>query len=325
MGKFKFLPVLLCLPVLFGCSAEGNIDDKDKDNDKEKINVVCTIFPEYDWAREIALNTDNADITLMADNGTDFHSYQPSTQDIVTVSSCDVLIYAGGQSDKWIDDALKNKSNPKMQAVKLSDVISDSLLSEPETHSSDHDHDHEHEEHVFDEHVWLSLKNAAAFTDAITEAFCKADEGNADLYRKNADDYKLKLTEMDGEFEETVRNAKRNTVLFGDRFPFVYLMNDYGIEYYAAFPGCSSEIDASFDMVVSLAEEVDREELPVVLTIEDSNSNIADAIISNTKNKDQKVLTLDSMQIVRREEIDKGKTYLSVMEKNLDVLSEALG
>lgn len=322
MRKYRIIPLFLCLPVLFGCSSAGNIADKDAD----KINVVCTVFPEYDWAREIAGDTNSSDITLIADNGTDFHSYQPGTQDIVTVTSCDVLIYVGGQSDKWIEDALKNKSNPDMQVVKLTDVMKEGLISEPETQSEDHDHEHEHddEEHAFDEHVWLSLKNAAAFTEAIADAFCTADAENADLYRKNAENYIAEISEMDREFAEKVQSAKRKTVLFGDRFPFVYLMNDYDIEYYAAFPGCSSEADASFDTVVSLAEEVDREELPCVLTIEKSDCNIADAIISNTKSKDQKILTLDSMQIVRRDETEAGKTYLSVMKNNLDVLLEAL-
>ena len=322
MRIFRYIPVLICLPLLFGCSSAGNIEEKETD----KINVVCTVFPEYDWAREIAGDTDSSDITFIADNGTDFHSYQPGTQDIVTVTSCDVLVYVGGQSDKWIEDALKNKSNPDMQVVKLTDVMKDGLLSEPETQGEDHDHEHEHgeEEHAFDEHVWLSLKNAVTFTEAIAEAFCTADPENADSYRKNAEAYVAQISEMDRDFTENVQNAKRKTVLFGDRFPFVYLMNDYGIEYYAAFPGCSSETDASFDTVVSLAEEVDREELPCVLTIEKSDCNIADAVISNTKSKDQKILTLDSMQIARRDEIDAGKTYLSVMKNNLDVLLEAL-
>lgn len=316
MRNYKFIPLLICLPVLVGCSSVGNPADSDK------INVVCTVFPEYDWSKEIIGDSDKIALSLIADNGTDFHSYQPSTQDIVTVTSCDVLVYVGGQSDLWIEDALKNKSNPDMQVVKLTDIMSGSLLSEPETHGEEHEHGEE--EQVFDEHVWLSLKNAAVFTDAIAEAICAADSENADLYRNNADAYIEKLTETDKSFEDKLLNAKRKTVLFGDRFPFVYLMNDYGIEYYAAFPGCSSETDASFDTVVSLAEAVDESELPFVLTIEGSDCNIAEAVISNTKSKDQNILTLDSMQTVRREDIEGGKTYLTVMKKNLDVLTEAL-
>ncbi len=320
MRKLFFLPIFLCIPILAGCASA------EKGAGSDEIKIVCTVFPEYEWTREIIGETENkSSITLLADNGTDFHSYQPSTEDMVTISTCDVLIYVGGESDKWIEDALKNSVNPDMQVVRLADILADELLDEPETLEEEHDHEHDEEQSVFDEHVWLSLKNAEKFCNGISDALSEIDSENADVYRMNAEEYNAKLSTLDSEFKEKLRFAKRNTVIFGDRFPFVYMMEDYDIDYYAAFPGCSSETDASFDTVLNLAKKTDEESISAILTIEGSDCNIADAIISNTKTESEKhILTLDSMQTVNRDEIEGGKTYLSVMEKNLDVLMEAL-
>ena len=317
MIKAKIIPVLICMTVLAGCASAQDSEGKDK------INVICTVFPEYDWTREIIGESEGVGVTLLADNGTDFHSYQPSTEDIVAISGCDILVYIGGESDKWVDDALKNAVNPDMKVIKLTEIAESELLGEPETLEEEHE-EHEEEEHGFDEHIWLSLKNASLFCGAIAEALSSADTENADTYRKNAEEYISKLDKLDSDFEEKVQTAKRKTVLFGDRFPFVYMMEDYDISYYAAFPGCSSETDAGFDTVVNLAKEMDRDSLPAVLTIEGSDCNIAEAIISNTKEKNQKILALDSMQTVSKKDIEGGKTYLSVMEKNIEVLTEAL-
>lgn len=320
MRKLFFLSVFLCIPILAGCASAGNGADSDE------IKIVCTVFPEYEWTREIIGETENkSSITLLADNGTDFHSYQPSTEDIVTISTCDVLIYVGGESDKWIEDALKNSVNPDMQIVRLADILDDELLDEPETLEKEHEHEHDEELSVFDEHVWLSLKNAEKFCSVIAETLSDVDSENAAVYRTNAEEYTAKLSTLDSEFKEKLRFAKRNTVIFGDRFPFIYMMEDYGIDYYAAFPGCSSETDASFNTVLSLAKKTDEKGIFSILTIEGSDCNIADAIISNTVTESEKyILTLDSMQTVSRDEIEGGKTYLSVMEKNLDILMEAL-
>lgn len=316
--KFKIAPVLMCLMLFSGCASGGNNTNSDK------LNIVCTNFPQYDWVKEITRGSDNVNITLLDDNGTDYHSYQPSTDDIVNILSCDVFIYVGGESDKWVEDTLKNSdNNENMRVVRLADMINGDLLDEPEVLESEHEHENESEE-SFDEHVWLSVKNAVAFCNGIADIISESDDSNADIYKKNAEEYISKLNSMDSEFEEKLLNSKRNSVLFADRFPFVYLMEDYDIDYDAAFPGCSSETDASFETVVSLAKEIDDQELPYVITIENSDCNIADAIISNTKYKNQQILTLDSMQIVKNEDIEKGKTYLSIMEKNLDVLMEAL-
>ena len=322
MRKLFFLPIFLCVPILAGCAPAA------KDTNSDEIKIVCTVFPEYEWTREIIGEAENkSSIKLLADNGTDFHSYQPSTEDIVAISNCDVLIYVGGESDKWIEDALKNSLNSDMQVVRLADILDNELLDEPETLEKEQEHEYEHEEaqSAFDEHVWLSLKNAERFCSGIADALSNVDSENADVYKANAKEYISKLNALDSEFKDKLSSAKRNTVIFGDRFPFVYMMEDYGIDYYAAFPGCSSEADASFDTVLNLAKKTDEENISAILTIEGSDCNIADAIISNTETETEKrILTLDSMQTVNFDEIEGGKTYLSVMEKNLDVLMEAL-
>lgn len=319
MRRGFFFSLLLCIPVLTGCA------NSDNNIDPDAIKVVCTVFPEYDWVREIVRETENISITLLADNGTDFHSYQPSTEDIVTISTCDVLIYVGGESDEWIDDVLENSVNSDIKIVRLADMLGDELLDEPETFEEEHEHKHEEEHEAFDEHVWLSLRNAEKFCRCIADALAEADSDNAEIYKSNTEEYTERLHDLDSEFTDKISSAKRNTVVFGDRFPFIYMMEDYAIDYYAAFPGCSSEADASFDTVVKLAGKVDEETISAILTIENSDCNIADSIISNTITESEKhILSLDSMQSVSRDDIESGKTYLSTMEKNLNVIMEAL-
>ncbi len=321
MSKLRVLPIMLCLPLLAGCAGNAETGDPDK------INVVCTIYPQYDWAREIIGDAENVELTLLVDNGTDFHSYQPGTDDMVTLVSCDVLIYIGGTSDGWVQDSLANAANPDMQTVNLTEILGDSIIEEVCTIDGcddDHEHDHGHEEHTYDEHVWLSLKNAKLFCSSISEALCSADPENAQAYKANAEAYIEKLGELDTRYEETVENAAYPRMIFADRFPFIYMMQDYDIEYYAAFPGCSSETDASFETVLSLAEAVDRAGVMGVFTIEGSNSSIADAVLSNTENGKGEIYTLNSMQSVSREDIDNGCTYLSVMEENLAEIRGAI-
>ncbi len=315
----RFIPLLVCPALLAGC---GNMPVAE---DSDKLSVVCTVFPQYDWAREIIGDTENINLTLLVDNGADFHSYQPGTDDMVTIASCDVLIYIGGESDSWIQDSLANATNPDMVTVNLTEIMGSALESEACTlEGHDHEHEEAEHEHSYDEHVWLSLSNAELFTNAIAEALSEADPENADIYAENAENYTGKLQTTDSDFRTKLESSKRNVLLFADRFPFIYLMRDYDFEYYAAFPGCSSESDASFETVIELAEAVDTNSLPCVITIDGSDSSIAEAVISNTTDKNQKILTLNSMQTVKREDIENGISYLSVMEENLAVLTEAL-
>lgn len=295
----------------------------------DKLKIVTTIFPEYDWVRQIAGDQiSNMELTMLLDNGVDLHSYQPTADDIMKISDCDIFVYVGGESDEWVEDALKEAVNKDMQVINLLEVLGDSVKTEEmvegmQETEHDHEHDHEHEEEA-DEHVWLSLKNAQTLSDAIASALETADPGNKETYAVNAASYVEKLAALDTQYQEVVDIASQKTLLFGDRFPFRYLADDYGLSYYAAFAGCSAESEASFETISFLAQKVDELGLKNVLTIEKSDQKIAKIIIENTRDKNQNILTLDSMQSTTSDDVANGTTYLSVMENNLSVLKEAL-
>lgn len=478
------------------------IQNNSKENNDEKLKVVTTIFPEYDWVKQIAGDEiSNMDLTLLLDNGVDLHSYQPTAEDIMKVSDCDLFVYVGGESDGWVEDALKEAVNKDMKVVNLLEVLKDTVKTEEampgmqaedghnhgythfadsdvqdrnlsdwagdwqsvypylqdgtldpvmerkaesgdktaeEYHSyyengyktdvtaieidgdnntisftkdgetatatyqyegfqiydyksgnrgvryffeavggskdapkyvqfSDHgiapgkaEHFHiysgndgfealseemenwptyypadmtgdeiaedmlEHEEKEYDEHVWLSLKNAKTLCSAIADALETADPEKKDIYEENVKQYLTELSALDAQYQDVVNSASQTTLLFGDRFPFRYLVDDYELSYYAAFAGCSAESEASFETISFLAKKIDELGLKNVMTIEKSDQKIAKTIIENTKDKNQKILTLDSMQSTTSGDVADGTTYLSVMESNLDVLKEAL-
>ncbi len=361
----------------------------------QKPHIVTTIFPQYDWVREIAGDkAADLNLTLLLDDGIDLHSYQPTTEDMVKISTCDMLIYVGGESEAWIEDALKVATNKDMIVIKLLDVLGDEVkteeLKEGMEHHHDHDdedghdhededghshedgddhdhenedghshedgddHDHEgkdvhhededshghedsgthedshvhedggHHEEEMDEHVWLSLKHAQTLCSYIADQLGLLDEENQAAYQAGAAEYISKLQALDTAYAEAVKGASHHTLLFGDRFPFRYLVDDYGLDYFAAFSGCSAETEASFETIVFLAGKTDELALKNVMVVETSDQSIAKTVIQNTKNKSQKVLVLDSLQSVTSEAISSGTTYLAVMESNLAVLKEAL-
>ena len=331
------LALLMAVGMLAGCAKQN---DADTNTTTDKLRIVTTIFPEYDWVKAVLGDqADHADITMLLDNGVDLHSYQPTADDIVKISDCDLFLYVGGESEGWVEDALKNSANKDRKVINLLGVLGDSVKSEEvvegmqeEEHEHEegeaHEHEegeaHEHEEEA-DEHVWLSLKNAEVLIGAISNALQELDADNKDIYAANADVYMKKLSVLDAEYQTAVDNATRKTVLFGDRFPFRYLADDYGLNYYAAFVGCSAETEASFETISFLAKKADELKLPCVLTIEGKNHKIAETIVKNTAQKSQRILTMDSMQSTTSKDVASGTTYLSVMEKNLAVLKEALG
>lgn len=322
MKKILALLLALWIPaaVLSGCAPQ---DDSAASN---KLNIVTTIFPAYDWVREILGDeTDRAEITTLLDSGVDLHSYQPTVDDIVKISDCDLFLYVGGESDGWVDDALKNAPNKDRKVIRLLDVLGDSAKAE-ETVEGMQEEEHDHEEEAeYDEHIWLSLKNAQVLVAAISEALQESDPARKDTYAANAAAYAEKLSALDGEYRAAVDSGKYKTLLFGDRFPFRYLADDYGLDYYAAFPGCSAETEASFETVSFLAGKMDALGLPCVLTIEGTQHKIAETIVQNTAQKNQQILTMDSMQAVTANDASSGVSYLSIMEKNLSVLKKALG
>lgn len=322
MKKILALLLALWIPaaVLSGCAPQ---DDSAAFN---KLNIVTTIFPAYDWVREILGDeTDRAEITMLLDSGVDLHSYQPTVDDIVKISDCDLFLYVGGESDGWVEDALKNAPNKERKVIRLLDVLGDSAKAE-ETVEGMQEEEHDHEEEAeYDEHIWLSLKNAQVLVAAISEALQETDPARKDAYAANAAAYAEKLSALDGEYRAAVDSGKYKTLLFGDRFPFRYLADDYRLDYYAAFPGCSAETEASFETVSFLAGKMDALGLPCVLTIEGTQHKIAETIVQNTAQKNQQVLTMDSMQAVTANDAASGVSYLSIMEKNLSVLKKALG
>ena len=310
--------------------------------DGGKLQIVTTIFPVYDWVMNLlGAEAADAEVSMLLDNGVDLHSYQPTADDISRRSACDLFIYVGGESDEWVEDALREATNKNMVVINLMEVLGDSVKEEEVAEGMEHDHDHEHEEdhdHAhgedhdteqeeveYDEHVWLSLKNAAILCRAISDALGQIDSENAALYKADADAYVEKLNELDAQYQAGVDAAVYHALLFGDRFPFRYLADDYALDYYAAFVGCSAETEASFETIIFLAGKLDELGLPAVLQIESADGSIARTIVSCTQSKNQQILTMDSMQSTTTKDVAAGTSYLSIMEKNLDVLKAALG
>jgi zinc transport system substrate-binding protein len=308
-----------------------------------KTRVVTTIFPAWDWARQV-IGSNDAEITMLLNNGVDLHSYQPSVKDITSISNADVFIYVGGESDEWVDEVLEHhKTNKNMKIVNMMEVIGDRAKAEElkegmqeaeheheHEHDHDHGHDHEHGHHhdedevEFDEHVWLSVKNAALVSSAICDAMCAADSKNASSYKSNLDSYKKQLDALDAGYAQAVKASPNKTLIFGDRFPFRYLVEDYNLDYYAAFIGCSAETEASFETIAFLADKADELQVKNICVIESSDKKLAKTLISTSKNKKRGIIVLDSMQSVTAKKVKKGATYLKIMESNLNLLKDAL-
>lgn len=322
----RFLSAVLSAAVaaslMTGC-ADTEQNAAGSAEDDTSLSIVTTIFPEYDWVRNV-LGDEDADITMLTDGGVDMHSFQPTADDIVKISECDLFIYAGGESDAWVEDALKQSGNENMKVIDLLDVLGDSVREEETVEGMEAEAEEEEGETEYDEHVWLSLKNAEVICDAIADSLAELDPGNAENYRSNASAYKDELAALDEEYQTAVDKASQNTLLFGDRFPFRYMVDDYGLNYYAAFAGCSAETEASFETVRFLAEKVDECGLKYVITLENGDQSIAETIIENTESKDQEIIQMNSMQSVTSDDIADGATYLAIMQENLNALKLAL-
>lgn len=309
-----FLTLLLTVSVLTACGGE-------RENTDNKLNILCTVFPIYDWAREIS--ADKAETTLLLSNGTDMHSFQPSAADMIKIAECDVLIYVGGESDKWIDTAVEQYKNESRVCIKLLELLGDKAHTEEHTEGME-EHGGEAEEAEYDEHVWLSLKNAELFSANIAEALSEIDPDNSAAYEKNAESYVQKLKGLGSDYQNAVEASRLKTILVADRFPFRYLTEDYSLEYFAAFPGCSAETEASFKTVAFLSSKADEIGLKYILVTEAAGTRLADTVIANTKEKNQEILVLDSMQSVSDSEIGNGTSYLKIMAENLDIIKKAL-
>lgn len=324
MRKFSsFFIAAAAVLMAAGLTACGSKTETAGQSD-DSIQIVTTIFPEYDWVQNIlGENPAKAEVTMLLDSGVDLHSYQPTAEDILKISTCDMFIYVGGESDGWVESALREAANKDMVVINLLEMLGEEAKEEELVEGMEGEEEEE-EGPMYDEHIWLSLRNAAALCDGIAEAIESIDPDNASVYKDNVALYKEKLDALDTEYQKAVSEAAVNILLFGDRFPFRYLVDDYGLNYYAAFVGCSAETEASFETITFLAQKVDELSLSCVMAVEGAQHRIAETIVENTQSGNQQVLTIDSMQSTTSRDVQNGVTYLSIMESNLEVLKEAL-
>ena len=354
----KMITAFVCAAALIlsaGCTTNPVVPGPGETSEGDGLKIVCTIYPIYDWTENVLGDkAGDADVKLLMDSGMDMHSFQPTAQDIAEISNADIFIYVGGESDGWVDDALKEATNKDMKVINLLEYLGNEVkeeelvegMQEEEEHDhdadddhdhsdgdADHDHsdgdadadaDHEEEEVEYDEHVWLSVRLAKTLSLYIEEAIAEKDPDNADLYQQNFDSYAAKLDQLDKEYEEAVESAPRDTILVGDRFPFRYMVDDYGLKYYAAFAGCNAETEASFETITFLADKVDELDLNVILTLESSDQKIADSIKRTSKKRECDIVVMDSLQSVTAEDVNNGISYLDVMRQNLEALKKAL-
>lgn len=319
------------------------------------LNIVCTTFPEYDWLRNLTAGCDNVKLSFLIDEGIDLHSYQPTADDVIQIAAADMFVYVGGVSDGWVADAVKEAVNKDMVVVNLMDLLGDRVMPTPHKHSDhdqdgdhdadhnhegnhdadhnhegDHDADHNHEgnhqadHNQQDEHIWLSLKNAELIVGELTHKLVELDPDNVHLYGQNSAHYLAELQQLDQQYQQVVADAKHDTLIFADRFPFVYLFNDYGLDYYAAYTGCSAETEASFETVIFLAEKLDELGLKSLIILEKSDGKMAQTVIDNSEAKDAVVYMLDSLQSMTQADINSGVDYLQIMKNNLSTIEEAL-
>ncbi len=299
--------------------------------DNGRVDIVCTVFPIYDWVDNLIGDTpDDVSLRLLVNRGTDPHSYTPTPTDIAAIHAADILIYVGGESDAWIDDVLKETKNKDIKVIKLMDALGSRALgaedacTDSECHEHEHDHGHEHEEGAYDEHIWLSLKNAKLLCEALSRELCASLPEHADKITANGEAYGEKISALDTRFAEEISNAKGNFLLFADRFPFRYLTEDYSLEYHAAFSGCSADSEASFETVVRLSDKLRESGVGALMILESSAEDLARTVISNSGREGVRIIRIDSMQSITARDIERGASYLSIMEKNLAALSAAL-
>lgn len=324
-----FLSVLLTLSLLSACgtsdspssgAGEDNAENLADTNGPEtqegdRLSVVSTIFPAFDFTREIA--GEYVDLIMLLPPGAESHSFEPTTRDIITISECDVFIYVGGDSEAWVDGILDSIDTSDMTIISMMDLVD--IVNEETVEGMQLEH--ESEEVEYDEHVWTSPVNAMTISRSLCDALCTLDLQNADIYRENCSAYLLRLQALDDEFRKIRESAVRTTLIFGDRFPFRYFVEEYDLDYYAAFPGCSSDTEPSAKTVAFLIDKTGEEKIPVVFYIEFSNEKMADTICESTG---AKKLLLHSCHSVTKDDLEAGVSYLDLMWQNAENLREAL-
>lgn len=315
----KFICLIFSALITVSFCACGNPTD----NGSDELSIVCTAFPQYDYIKNIIGSEKN--LTLLLDDGGDLHNYEPTAQDIISIGSADLFVYIGGVSDEWVEGALQSANSKTLRTIAIMDLVD--TYEEEYVAGMQHEHSHSHNEAHSgdhkneDEHIWLSLRNSAEITQALCDEICKIDPANAEKYKTNAQNYINKLNSLDKEYESVIESAKRDVLLFADRFPFRYLIEDYNLTYHAAFAGCSSESEASFETMAYLIDKTAELKLPVILTIEGSDGSLAKTVCDETGAKSA---TLNSCQSVTAQDIENGTSYINIMKSNLEILQEAL-
>lgn len=320
----KMVKVCICLFLflflLSGCGRK----EIEVEKDHNKIKIVATDFAPYDFAKNVA--GEGGDVTMLLSPGEEAHSFEPTPKEVIEIQNCDVFVYTGGESEEWVTDILKDLDRD-IRVVKLMDCVD---LYEEETiegmevneHGHEHEEEHGQEERAeYDEHVWTAPENAIKITRYLCEAYQEADPAHADIYEENADFYTKKLKKLDQAFWDIVTHAKRKTLVFGDRFPVRYFVEEYGLDYYAAFPGCASNTEASAKTVAFLIDKVKKEQIPIVFHVELSNEDMADTICEDTGAKKRQ---FSACHNISKEQFEKGVGYLDLMWDNVKVLKEAL-
>lgn len=310
--------------MLTGCGMSGQQTEQNggKEQNKvenKKISVVATIFPQYDFVRQIA--GENVELKMLLKPGEETHSYEPTPQDIIAIQNSDLFIYVGGENDAWVEDILESMPDNGRKTLKLVDCVDTVEEEHVEGMKEEHGQEETHSVHEIDEHVWTSPLNAVKIVEQIKEELCEIDSENASDYEENAEAYVAQLKELDQEFQDVVDHSKRKLMVFGDRFPFRYFAEAYGLDYYAAFSGCASDTEPSAATMAFLINKVQDENIKTVLKMELSNENIAKAIAEAT-NADVKEFY--SCHNLTAEQFADGETYLSLMEKNVETLREVL-
>lgn len=327
MKLYRIVLLILCAAFLVGLFSGCAVHSDQPDQDEDKSTIVVTVFPVYDWLLNVLGDrADSFEIVLLMKNGSDLHSFTPGLADMQKIHAADLFICIGGESDSWVADALKGKTNENQICLSLMEHMGSALREEEyvEGMVREQEPEGEEEEAEYDEHIWLSLRNAELACAAITEALSRLDPQDASLFQKNADGYLEQIRALDRRYVETISAAPLHTLVFADRFPFRYLVEDYDLDYYAAYAGCSSEVGTSITTVPFLAGKIDELGLRYVLCLENSGSDLPEKVVSVSKSDQIGILSVNSMQFINSADIEGGATYLGIMEDNLSVFSKAL-
>ena len=306
----KKIGILLIMIIgIVGCASK---------KEEKKINIITSNFPGYDFTRAITKEAEDVNVKMLLKPGSEMHDFEPTPKDIIDIQKSDMFIYIGGESDEWIKDVLDNIDTDKTKVIKLMDLVK--VVPEEHVEGMEEHHNDENEEE-YDEHIWTSPINAITITNKLKDEIIKIDRNNKELYEKNTNKYVSKLTDIDNKIKDIVKNAKRNEIIFGDRFPLKYFTDEYNLKYYASFPGCSEQTEASAKTISFLINKVKEDNIPVVFHLELSNKKLANEIAKQTN---AKVLEFSSAHNISKEDFDKGITYVDLMNKNIKALKEAL-